>query len=155
MKRICVHCKSQFRPSKYHRNQHYCTKKECQQARKTLWQKNKIKSDPCYKENQKDATRCWCNKNPFYYRDYRKMHPDYVEKNRTRSKERYQKQKSIRQNRSDLSQKQDFAKMDVAFSQLPIKSGKYKLVPFEVTDFAKMDAAIVQLVVIQEVTSIG
>jgi len=152
MKRICVHCKSHFRPSKYHQNQHYCNNKECQQARKALWQKNKIKDDLSYKENQKDATRCWNNKNPSYYRDYRKTHPDYADKNRKKSRERYQKQRNGVITRSDLRQEQDFAKMDVASSQLPIISGRYKLLPLGSADFAKMDAAIVQLVVIKEVT---
>ena len=51
MKRICAHCKSHFRPSKYHRHQHYCNKEECQKARKALWQKDKIQKDPSYKAN--------------------------------------------------------------------------------------------------------
>ena len=42
--------------------------------------------------------------------------------------------------------------MDVASSQLPVKSGRYKLLPLGITDFAKMDAAIVQLIAIDEVT---
>lgn len=153
MKRICAHCKSHFRPSKYHRHQHYCNKEECQKARKALWQKNKIQKDPSYKANQKDATICWLNKNPSYYSEYRKNHQEYTAKNRKKSRERYKKNLKYHARISpDLKPKEDFAKMDLASLQLPVKSGRYKLMPFGVEDFAKMDAAIVQIIVIEEVT---
>jgi hypothetical protein len=152
MKRTCLHCKNHFRPSKFHHNQNYCNNKECQRARKALWQKNKIKEDSAYKDNQKDALHCWREKNPSYYRDYRKNHPEYTDRNRKKSRERSQKQGYRTKTSPALQQKQDFAKMDVALSQLPIKSGRYKLLPIETAGFAKMDAAIVQLIVIQDVT---
>ena len=135
MKRICAHCKSHFRPSKYHRHQHYCNKEECQKARKALWQKNKIQKDPSY------------------YSEYRKNHQEYTAKNRKKSRERYKKNLKYHARISpDLKPKEDFAKMDLASLQLPVKSGRYKLMPFGVEDFAKMDAAIVQIIVIEEVT---
>jgi len=152
MKRICLHCKSHFKPSKYHHNQKYCNNKECQKFRKALWQKDKIQKDPSYKANQKDATLCWRNKNPSYYHDYRKKHTEYTSNNRKKSRERYQRLRFHTRKNPNPVQKQDFAKMDVASSQLPVKSGRYKLLPLGITDFAKMDAAIVQLIAIDEVT---
>jgi hypothetical protein len=152
MKRICLHCKSHFKPSKYHHNQNYCYNKECQKARKALWQKDKIQKDPSYKANQKDATRCWLDKNPSYYLEYRKKHENYTAKNRKKSRERYQYMRYSGKISSASEENKDFAKMDVASSQLPVKSGRYKLMPLGITDFAKMDAAIVQLIVIEEVT---
>lgn len=152
MKHICVHCKSHFKPNKFHHHQKYCSNKECQQTRKTLWQKSKIKNDPAYKANQKDALHCWQIKNPTYYRDYRQKHPEYTDKNRKKSRERYQNKKNSTKTSLNLSQTPDFAKMDVASSQLPIKSGRYELLPLEANGVAKMDAAIVQIIVIKEVT---
>jgi hypothetical protein len=64
MKRICLHCRNHFRLSKFHHNQNYCNNKECQRARKSLWQKIKIKEDSAYKDNQKDALHCWREKHP-------------------------------------------------------------------------------------------
>jgi hypothetical protein len=152
MQSTCVHCKCHFRPSKFHHNQKYCNNKECRLVRKATWQKNKLKEDSAYKENQKDAIRSWLRKNPSYFRDYRKKRPEYTDKNRKQSRERYQNQRYRAETNPAIHQKQDFAKMDVASLQLPIKSGKYKLLPSEAKDFAKMDAAIVQLIVIEDVT---
>ena len=120
MKRICVHCKRHFRASKYHHNQNYCNNKECQKARKSLWQKEKIQKDPSYKANQKDATRSWLDKNPSDYREYRKKHQDYTTKNRKKSRERYQSLRYPGKISQALEVKKDFAKMDAAIVQLVI-----------------------------------
>jgi len=153
MKTACLHCKRRFKPDKFHRNQKYCDRNECQKARKASWQKEKMKKDPSYRENQMDACRNWRNKNPSYYRDYRKKNKDYTERNRKRSRDQYQKHFKLSNSNDCPESKNDFAKMDLAPSQLPVKSGRYKLVPLGDPDFAKMDAAIVQIVVIQGVTN--
>ena len=136
MKRICVHCKRHFKSSKYHHNQNYCNNKECQKARKALWQKDKIQKDPSYRANQKDATHCWLDKNSSYYREYRKKHQNYAAENRKKSRERYQSLRYLCKISPASEVKHDFAKMDVASSQLPVKSGTYKLLPLGITDYA-------------------
>lgn len=40
-------------------NQKYCNKRECQQARKSSWGKEKYACDPDYRANQRVSTQAW------------------------------------------------------------------------------------------------
>jgi hypothetical protein len=42
----CAHCSCLFFPDPRVKNQRYCSSKECQRARKRLWQKEKLAHDP-------------------------------------------------------------------------------------------------------------
>jgi len=44
----CAHCGSTFDRNPRVKNQHFCNNKDCQRARKRLWQKQKLASDPDY-----------------------------------------------------------------------------------------------------------
>lgn len=92
--------------------QTHCATDKCQRSRRRKWQKEKRKSDPDYKDNQSRAQRAWAERNPNYWRDYRRRNPEYTEKNRVREKER-------RMNRNAKS----VAKMDLQQEESPILSG--------------------------------
>ena len=127
MKQIpCAHCGRLFNPNPRVKNQHYCSEKECQRARKRLWQKRKLADDPDYKANQKDAQKTWREKNPHYWKEYRKRSPQYVENNRNRQRER-RRGGSV-------------AKMDASGMDLTLESGTYFIIPAS-AGVAKMDAS--------------
>jgi hypothetical protein len=151
MERRCVCCKTRFRPDRYHPNQNYCSKESCQRKRRTSWQKNKLKTDTTYRENQADAQALWKAKNPGYWKNYRASHLQYVERNR-----REQQLRRIRSKTFLMPPLQpDVAKMDAAALQQPVVSGRYRLISLDNEDVAKMDFAIVQLSVLEAVTKTG
>lgn len=142
MERQCLCCKAIFRPDSYHPRQKYCNKDFCQRFRRSTWQRDKLKTDPDYRANQVDAQARWRASNPDYWKNYRASHPAYVERNRALLKHRRT------QNRRQGEQSPCAAKMDVACSQHPVLSGRYRLEPIERADVAKMDVVIVQLSVL-------
>jgi hypothetical protein len=64
----CLHCGTSFTPVPQVPNQAYCSKPDCQKKRRRQWQKNKLQSDPDYRENQSRAQKAWTDKNPDYWR---------------------------------------------------------------------------------------
>ncbi|MBS4067319.1 MAG: hypothetical protein KGZ62_01815 [Sulfurimonas sp.] len=124
----CAHCGCPLDLNGRTKNQSYCGNKECQRARKRLWQKQKRATDPDYKANQKECQKAWVEKNPDYWRNYRKEHPEYVERNRLLQKVRRSKQSA------------GVAKMDASASDSSVGSGSYWLIPER--GVAKMDASI-------------
>ena len=73
----CVHCGARFIPAPQVPNQAYCSKPNCQKERRRQWHKNKLQSDPDYRDNQSRAQKAWTNKNPNYWRQHRQDRPDY------------------------------------------------------------------------------
>ena len=59
MEKTCPHCGKRFFPHPAVLNQRYCGSADCQKARKRKWQKEKLKSDPDYRENQAAAQKAW------------------------------------------------------------------------------------------------
>ena len=72
------HCKRLFEPDPRVKNQRYCGEKDCQQARKRKWQKDKLAADPDYKANQRDCQKDWLQRHPNYHKQYRQNHPAYL-----------------------------------------------------------------------------
>lgn len=79
MTRNCAHCGQPFQPRPQVPNQTYCSSAECQRARKLRWQQDKLRTDPDYRDNQRDAQRAWFARHPGYWRAYRAANPDAVE----------------------------------------------------------------------------
>ena len=79
--KACIHYGNVFTPRPQIPTQVYCSRPECQRARKRQWQQEKLRSDPAYQDNQRDAQRNWRTQHTDYWRDYRAAHPEYVEKN--------------------------------------------------------------------------
>jgi hypothetical protein len=79
--RECVCCRTRFTPSRNPR-QRYCSKSVCQKKRRCRYQKQKVKHDSDYRENQRSSERDWHKRHPHYWRHYRKGHPQQVATNR-------------------------------------------------------------------------
>ena len=73
--RRCTHCGQSFVPRPQVRDQAYCAAPECQRARKRRWQCDRLRADPAYRANQRDAQRAWQQRNPDYWRQYREQRP--------------------------------------------------------------------------------
>ena len=145
MARLCAHCGRPLPLSKKNPNQKYCGQPECQKARKRLWQKQKMASDPAYRENQRHANNEWLKGNPHYWDQYRQSRPEYTKRNREMSKER------MRIRRQVTSVVHMFAKMDASIVDTTRLSGYYGLIPLGEM-FAKMDAKIVKINICREDT---
>jgi hypothetical protein len=66
----------------------YCSKIECQKARKRKWAYLKFKCDQDYKDTQKAYWCEWKNSNRGYWKQYRAEHPEYVKREQLNSKKR-------------------------------------------------------------------
>jgi hypothetical protein len=141
-KRRCRHCGRLFNVCNKVKKHDYCKNEECQLARKSNWQKEKMKSDPAYREDQKSAQQDWCDNNPDYWKQYRKKNERYTDANR--EKQRYRNAR--RGKKAPQSPPQEpIAKMDALSKQKGVISGRYRLVPLEPQLIAKMDAIIVEI----------
>lgn len=127
-KSCCVHCRHLFVPNPRVKNQTHCSRRACQRARKSSWQRHKMATDADYQKNQKESQKLWQNHHPHYWSNYRKRHPDYCQRNRQLQKQRDAKRRAQR-----------LAKMDALKRFKPIKPGAYYLIP-QLENLAKMDA---------------
>ena len=116
----CVCCQERFHPRAQNPNQAYCPNQKCQKARKAAWQREKLKKDKDYQENQKRAQEKWRRQNPDYYRDWRAKHPKYTAHNRTSQQQRNRKRQ---RGRRPLP----IAKMDASIDKKTLPSGVYKI----------------------------
>jgi len=136
----CVHCGDFFDPSPRHKNQTACQKLECQRAKKAAWQRFKIKTDPDYQAGKKISQQKWLKANPDYWKQYRKNHPEYTERNRILQSLRNRKNrapKTFSNTEASLIAKMDASK-PYSFETL----GQFWLIPV----IAKMDASKVNIV---------
>ena len=122
-------CRRLFVPNPRVKTHRYCDREECQRLRRSRWQRQKIKSDPDYRDNQRDAQQCWIEQNRDYWRRYRGQHPEYVTRNRLLQRERDRKRRL-----------RNLAKMDTSDEISFVKPGSYYLIPAK-RDLAKMDAS--------------
>ena len=134
MNKRCPHCKRKFIPHPAVKKQRYCGSPDCQRARKRTWQKEKLRKDPDYRQNQVASQKAWCTRNRQYWRDYRKRHPAYQEQNRLRQRTRNRQRRMI-------------AKMDERHVKTLIPQGRYRLAPLY-GKIAKMDELIVEIGVV-------
>ena len=122
-------CRGLFLPNPHVPNHRYCNKKDCQRVRKRRWQREKMKNDPEYRDNQRDAQQCWMEQNRDYWRRYRDQHPEYVKRNRLLQRERDRRRRIG-----------DLAKMDASEKISLVKPGSYYLIPAK-GNLAKMDTS--------------
>lgn len=128
-KRLCVACRQLFRPRPQSPRQTYCRSRACQRERRRRWQEAKLRTDPDYRENQQNAQGAWCERNPDYWREYRRMHPDYRERNKAQQRARRHAEAIV-----------GVAKMDASKPSGSLKPGLYRIVPTPGKGVAKMDA---------------
>jgi hypothetical protein len=140
-RRDCAHCGRSFLPSpRLKDRQEYCSRKDCQRARKRRWHREKCARDKAYRENQARAAQAWRRRNPGYWKEYRKRNPDSTEKNRERQKSRNQRRRA-----ADCVDVAKVANMDSIVSLQEPLSGIYRLVPVQRGMIANMDAIIVEI----------
>lgn len=124
----CAHCRRVFRPEPRVKNQRYCGLVACQRARKALWQREKMKTDSDYQDNQRRCQREWAEAHRQYWGEYRRTHGQYVLRNRI-----------LQKGRDRVRRLRRLAKMDASMPVSPVKPGGYYLIP-QGRDLAKMDA---------------
>lgn len=139
----CVNCGTFF----ISRNckQNYCSEPGCQRARKAVWQRYKLKRDDDYRAQQHLSHQKWLQRNPGYYRSYRRRNPDKVQRNRAlqiirnrRNRQRFSSKK--------LPNDPLIAKMDARKSCPFNMVGQFYLVPL----IAKMDVSRVNIYTISD-----
>ena len=140
---LCQNCRDPLPTSKKNPDQRFCGKKDCQRARKSQWQREKIHNDPDYKQNQQEANRNWQKHNPQYWQEYRQKNPKYTERNKEKSKQYMQIKRQV------VSILKKFAKMDASMSINSDLTGYYLLLPVGEM-FAKMDVKFLNISACQE-----
>nr|WP_314860754.1 hypothetical protein [uncultured Undibacterium sp.] len=137
--KTCLSCGELFLFRPQNPTQTYCAKKTCQLKRRNLWQKQKLQTDPDYRENQTRAQQEWMKRNANYWQKYRASHHKYVEHNRVMQRIR---------NSKISGSTGEIAKMDASTgSHYPAK-GIYLLTPQSRKKIAKMDVWTVELTLI-------
>jgi len=128
----CPACNTFFVPR--NKSQEFCSNSKCQRARKALWQKQKLATDPDYEAAQRLSNNKWFKNNPEYWKNYRTRNPKKAERNRSLQTIRNMKK---RENQDSQSSKHVvIAKMDSGKCSKDKLSGEYWFVPTN----AKMDA---------------
>ena len=136
----CVYCGDLFEGSPRHKNQTCCRRKECQNAKKSAWQRYKLMTDSEYRANQNSSQKKWCKGHPDYWKKYREKNPEKAERNRIMQTIRNRKARS-KEGNSSLIAKMDASKPD-RFEIL----GQFWMVPV----IAKMDASKINIIRIPE-----
>ena len=70
--KICTNCRSLFIVRPQSPDQEFCSEVSCQKERRRRWRQKKLGADPDYRLNQSRAQRAWLDRNPNYWREYRK-----------------------------------------------------------------------------------
>ena len=142
--RRCRYCQKNFQPSKFQSRHTVCSEPNCQRRRRTDYHRQKIASDPEYREVCRDSPRKWRARNPDYWKRYRQEHPTATEKNRRQQRVRDRKRRlcHLANNTSALDLKHSAAevwlvgpdaaalvKNNVAFSEVMVFQRVIPLVP--------------------------
>ena len=130
----CAGCGKSFHPRSQTPKQNYCSAPECQRERRRRWQQARRQNDPDYQENQARAQTTWVGRHPDYWREYRRTHPEYSERNR-----------NLQQHRDVRRRERLLAKKNASPQETLVPSGIYRLTPVTRDDLAKMDAWMVQI----------
>lgn len=140
LRRRCAACGDLFAIRPQVPDQSYCTDDACQRERKRLWQRDRRKTDPDYRENQARAQDAWLARHPDYWRRYRERHPEYTQQNRKRQRDRM---RELRDSSPEHGDAADVVNM--------LSSGLYRLRVLTIDQAAKMDASfIVELIPIED-----
>jgi len=146
-RRRCRHCGCNLEVCTKVKKHEYCTKPDCQKARKRAWQKKKMAEDAEYRRDQKEAQKIWRENNPHYWKKYRSENERYTEENRLRQRQRNRTQRALSTGRAKVG---EVAKMDAIKGKNNTLSGRYELIPIAGKNIAKMDALIVKIDVIKD-----
>jgi len=141
---ICAHCGREFNPNPKVKKQRYCGNKPCQRARRALWQRRKMASDPDYRDNKIRCQRQWHENHSGYYKNYRAKHPEYAKRNKF-----LQQMRDIRRrkNKYGHGSGEMLARLDSLLKPYYSRRGSiFKLIPQDDRMLAKLDSLKVKLV---------
>jgi len=133
-KKRCVACGSYFKARTQVPNQTYCSDTACQRKRRQAWQQQKLQTDPDHRDNKSRAQQAWVQQNSDYWRQYRESHPEYVERNRSRQRERNAKRASG-----------TIAKKDESALEFPSSLGTYRIRVISPGAIVKKDVCTVEI----------
>lgn len=143
----CHHCDKLYRCDiRLKVKQKYCSSKVCQQARKNLWEREKILADEDYCNKRKASKAAWRKRKPAYryQKAYREKHAEYVKRNKDMQKEREKKARAL--SRDGLLSK--IVKTDALNDINIATSGLYEILPYNFgtrKKIVKTDALIVEI----------
>jgi len=127
-------------------HQGYCGSQLCQQARKNLWEREKLKNNPVYHDQRKSQKARWRKHRSGhqYQQQYRKTHPIYEETNRQKQHLRNKKASKIAfENRF-----QKIVKTDALIAESLVARGLYEILPYKTRPgkkIVKTDSLIVEI----------
>lgn len=91
----CPYCQRSFAPSVFRPPQRVCNHPDCQRRRHAAYRRQKIASDPVYRQVCLDSPQKWRAEHPGYWKQYRSAHPEAVEQNRRGQQLRDQKRRLV------------------------------------------------------------
>jgi hypothetical protein len=139
----CKNCRRTCQCNPRVKNQKYCSRKKCQQARKNEWEKKKYRTNKEYRESRLKSQKKWRENYPHkeYQKEYRSRRPDYVAQCYKDQKEHYHELREAERKALE----QNNVNTDAIFTQ-PKRGGLYKLIPMGVTkNNVNTDAFIVKM----------
>lgn len=100
--RRCLYCQNSFLPSPRRPRQRVCGQPDCQSRRRADSRRQKLATDPEYRQVVRDSRKKWRDDNPDYQRERRKAKPELVERNRQQQHFRDQKRRLMRLDKNNL-----------------------------------------------------
>jgi hypothetical protein len=101
--RRCPYCQCSFVPSVYRPQQRVCSRPECQRRRQSDCHRQKLASDPEYRQVVRESQKQWWDEHPDYQKQYRRGNPQQVENNRRCQGQRDQKRRLVRLVRNNVA----------------------------------------------------
>jgi hypothetical protein len=92
----CRYCDEKFEPSRGHPEQAVCSERACQQRRRGECRRQKLATDPEYRQVCRESARKWRADHPGYWQRYRAAKPESAERNRVQQRQRDQRQRLLR-----------------------------------------------------------
>jgi len=140
---ICQHCGRTCKCNPRVKNQKYCFRKKCQQARKNKWEKKEYHTKKKYRKKRLESQKTWRKNNlqKEYQKEYRARRPDYVVRCYEQQREHYKKRRKAEQKALE----QNNVNTDALFTQSR-RGGVYKLIPVDdIKNNVNTDAFIVEM----------
>jgi hypothetical protein len=137
IERRCCYCDQQFQVSRCHPDQAVCSRSDCQKRRRADSRKQKLASDPEYRDVCRESARKWRRDHPGYWQQYRAVHPQSVEQNRKRQRQRDQRRRLL-----------DLANNNSALDLKSSVAGVWLLGP-DAEDLANNNLATAQVFILQ------
>ena len=89
----CPYCQRSFLPSIYCPQQLVCSQPACQRQRRAEYHRQKLQTDPEYRQVARDSQKKWREAHLGYDQKYRAQHPEYHLRNRQQQQRRDQKRR--------------------------------------------------------------